>query len=148
MKIYVASSWRNLLQPAIVRMLRRCGHDVYDFRHPKPGDDGFRWQDVGARDDYKHGQTVDPEAYRLMLMHPRAAEGYESDISHVISCDAVVAVLPFGRSSSWELGFAMGLGKPGFLVCFEQTEPELMFRQATLLTSVDEIFDAFGEPIE
>lgn len=34
MKIYVASSWRNLLQPAVVHVLRRCGHDVYDFKHP------------------------------------------------------------------------------------------------------------------
>ena len=38
MKIYVASSWRNLLQPGIVLALRRCGHEVYDFRNPAPGD--------------------------------------------------------------------------------------------------------------
>jgi len=96
MRIYVASSWRNLLQPAIVHALRRCGHDVYDFRHPKPGDDGFRWTDVGAPGGYTHGQQIEPAIYRQMLAHPRAAEGYASDISHVRDCDAVVAVLPFG----------------------------------------------------
>lgn len=43
MNIYVASSWRNLLQPGIVVALRRCGHDVYDFRNPAPGNKGFAW---------------------------------------------------------------------------------------------------------
>jgi hypothetical protein len=28
MKIYVASSWRNLIQPGIVLALRRSGHDA------------------------------------------------------------------------------------------------------------------------
>lgn len=147
MRIYVASSWRNLLQPGIVHALRRCGHEVYDFRHPKPGDDGFRWSEVGAP-DYKHGQQVEPDLYRKMLAHPRAVEGYRSDIFHVIGCDAVVAVLPFGRSAAWEFGYAMGQGKPGYLVCFEPTEPELMFREARLLTSMGDLFDAFGEPVE
>lgn len=29
MKIYVASSWRNLAQPGVVTMLRKTGHEVY-----------------------------------------------------------------------------------------------------------------------
>lgn len=147
MQIYVASSWRNLLQPAIVHALRRCGHEVHDFRHPKPGDNGFSWSDVGAP-DYSHGQLVEPELYRKMMTHPRAIEGYRQDVSHLISCDAVVAVMPFGRSASWELGYAMGQGKPGYLVCFGLMEPELMFSEAKLLTHINDLFDAFGEPFE
>jgi hypothetical protein len=124
MKIYVASSWRNLLQPGIVHALRRLGHDVYDFRHPKAGDEGFTWKQVGAPTAFV--DKVDPSIWREMLQHPRAVEGYASDISHVRDCDAVVYVLPCGRSASWE--------------------PELMFREATIITSMDELFDAFGEP--
>jgi hypothetical protein len=145
MKIYVASSWRNTLQPAIVHALRRCGHEVYDFRNPKPGDDGFRWSELG-NPGYKHGELVNPRVYREMLQHPRAAEGYESDISHVRDCDAVVYVLPCGRSASWEFGYAMGQGKLGYVIAFEDTEPELMFREAKILTNMDELFDVFGEP--
>lgn len=145
MKICVASSWRNHLQPAIVVALRSCGHDVYDFRNPKPGDDGFRWSEVGAP-GYKHGDKVSAETYRALLAHPRAAEGYESDISHVRDCDAVVYVLPCGRSASWEFGYAMGQGKKGYVVAFEDTEPELMFREATIIANMQELFDAFGEP--
>ncbi len=148
MKIYVASSWRNLIQPGIVHALRRCGHEVYDFRHPKDGDDGFRWQDVDGPATYKHGDRVSVEQYRKMLAHPRAAEGFESDISHVRWCDAVVYVLPCGRSASFEFGYAMGQGKRGFVVAFDDVEPDLMFREATIIGNMNELFDAFGEPKE
>lgn len=130
----------------IVSALRRCGHDVYDFRHPKPGDDGFRWQEVGGPANYKHGDRVSADIYRKMLAHPRAVEGYESDISHVRDCDAVVYVLPCGRSASFEFGYAMGQGKKGYVVAFDDTEPELMFREATILASMSDLFEAFGAP--
>jgi hypothetical protein len=147
MRIYVASSWRNELQPSVVQALRRLGHDVYDFRHPKPGDDGFRWSEVGGSESYKHGDRIPAEVYRKMLAHPRAVDGYASDISHVRDCDAVVYVLPCGRSASWEFGYAMGQGKRGFVVCFGDTEPELMFREATILASMDELEAEFSGPV-
>lgn len=37
MKIYVASSWRNQYQPEVVATLRAVGHEVYDFKNPRPG---------------------------------------------------------------------------------------------------------------
>lgn len=148
MRIYVASSWRNLYQPAIVQALRSSGHEVYDFRSPKPGIEGFRWQDAGGPESYRHGDCVSVETYRKMLAHPRAAEGYESDISHVRWCDAVVYVLPCGRSASFEFGYAMGQGKRGYVVAFDSIEPDLMFREATIIGNMKELFDAFGWPPE
>lgn len=41
-KIYVASSWRNPYFPEVVKRLRAEGHDVYDFRNPPHGGNGFR----------------------------------------------------------------------------------------------------------
>lgn len=35
-KIYVASSWRNKHQQALVNELRQMGHDVYDLKNPRP----------------------------------------------------------------------------------------------------------------
>ncbi len=32
--IYLASSWRNDLQPEVLLALRDAGHAVYDFRNP------------------------------------------------------------------------------------------------------------------
>lgn len=147
MKIYVASSWRNLLQPAIVHALRRCGHEVYDFKNP-PNKSGFGWEQVAP--DWKAGgnRLVDAIDYRKMLAHPIAEAGYAADIGALRDCDAVVYVLPCGKSASWEFGYAMGQGKRGYVVQFEAAEPELMFREATIIESMGELFDAFGEPIE
>lgn len=38
MKVYVASSWRNKLQPDVVAIIRAAGHEVYDFRNPEEGE--------------------------------------------------------------------------------------------------------------
>lgn len=142
MKIYVASSWRNTLQAGIVHALRRCGHEVYDFRHPKSGNSGFNWRDIDP-----NWMTWTPKRYREALQHPVAVAGYELDMEALRACDACVLVLPCGRSASWEFGYAMGQGKQGCVVQFEPQEPELMFREATIITSMNELFDAFGEPV-
>ncbi len=139
MKIYVASSWRNLIQPAIVVMLRRCGHEVYDFRNPAPGNSGFSWSAID-----EHWQNWTPKEYREALQHPIAAKGFEYDIGALRDCDACVLVLPSGRSASWEFGYAIGAGKRGAVVMFEPCEPELMYRGQPILTSPDELFDWGG----
>jgi hypothetical protein len=43
--VYVASSWRNLAQPAVVAALRTAGIDCYDFKNPEGGT-GFSWSEV------------------------------------------------------------------------------------------------------
>ena len=144
MKIYVASSWRNLLHPGIVHALKRCGHDVYDFRNPAPGNEGFSWKEIMP--SYVLGGKVQPDEYREGLRHPIAAAGYASDIAALRWCDAVVAVMPFGRSASWEFGYAMGQGKRGYVVMLDDDEPDLMFSEATMVTTMSELFEAFGEP--
>ncbi len=139
MNIYVASSWRNLLQPAIVLALRRCGHEVYDFKNPAPGNKGFAWSDIDP-----NWQAWTPDEYRAALQHPIAKAGYGLDIGALKACDACVLVLPSGRSASWEFGYAMGQGKRGAVVQLDAVEPELMYREAEIITSMNELFDAFA----
>jgi len=141
--LYVASSWRNLLQPGIVHALRRCGHVVYDFRRPAEGVEGFSWSEIDP-----NWKDWTPEEYRRALEHPIAERGYAHDIRALRTCDACVLVLPSGRSASWELAYAMGRGKQGFVVMFDKCEPELMYREARIVVSMSELFDAFGEPSE
>lgn len=43
--VYVASSWRNPIQPAVCQALAAAGIDHYDFRNP-PGGTGFSWKQV------------------------------------------------------------------------------------------------------
>ncbi|KKL81335.1 hypothetical protein LCGC14_1995830 [marine sediment metagenome] len=40
-KIYVATSWRNPVQPYMIEILRSHKHKVYDFREK-----GFHWNDI------------------------------------------------------------------------------------------------------
>ncbi len=119
-KIYVASSWRNERQQDVVKGLRDCGHEVYDFRNPKDGDHGFSWREID--EDWENWT---PEKYREMLDHPIAQAGYKSDFDAMEWADTFVLVLPCGRSAHLELGWACGQGKET-LILLDQMEPELM----------------------
>lgn len=134
MRIYVASSWRNPLQPSVVGVLRANGHEVYDFRNPSPGNEGFSWREIAPE-----WERWTPTQYREALKHPIAARGYGYDIEALRACDACVLVLPSGRSASWEFGYAMGQGKRGAVVMLESCEPELMYREAEIVTTWAEL---------
>ena len=139
MKIYVASSWKNLLQPAIVCTLRRVGHEVYDFRNPDEGSVGFHWKEIDG--GY---ESWTPQQYRQALEHPISKAGFEADMKALQNCDACVLVLPSGRSASFEFGWSIGAGKKGAVVVFEKCEPELMYAGQPILTTMDELFDWAG----
>jgi nucleoside 2-deoxyribosyltransferase len=141
MRIYVASSWKNVEQIAVVRALQACGHEVYDFRHPAPGNTGFSWSEMDPL-----WRQWTPDDYRKALQHPIAMKAYAFDVGALQSCDVCVLVLPSGRSASWEFGYAMGRGKRGYVLQMEKDEPELMYSEATILTTFDELFDHFAPP--
>ena len=136
MKIYLASSWRNALQPAILYILRSCGHEVYDFRHPAPGNKGFSWDEIDP-----NWKSWTPKQYSEALNHPLAIEGYELDMNALWGCEACVLLLPSGRSASFEFGYALGNGKKGAVIMLEPCEPELMYLGNTILTTTGEVFD-------
>lgn len=122
MRIYVASSWRNDYQPDVVRALREVGHEVYDFRHPRPDSNGFHLSEIDPA-----WKTWTPQQYRDCLKHPLAEGGFQVDFDALNWCDAVVAVQPFGRSASLGLGYAAGAGKFTVLL-LSSGEPELMVK--------------------
>lgn len=138
MHIYVASSWRNAHQPKVVEILRR-GHTVYDFRNPGPGDNGFSWAQIDP-----NWQKWTPAEYRNALKHPIARAGFRNDMSALNDCDACVLVLPSGRSASWEFGYAMGQGKDACVFMPDPCEPELMYSEAAIATTWDELKQLFN----
>jgi nucleoside 2-deoxyribosyltransferase len=128
MKIYVASSWRNTFQPRVVAALREAGFDVYDFRNPGPGNEGFHWSEIDR--NYK-GWT--PETFRKALEHPIAEAGFSLDMNALRTCDACVLVLPCGKSAHLEAGYAIGTGKPTVIFLSDKgvpggAETELMYK--------------------
>jgi hypothetical protein len=132
LSIYVASSWRNKYQPEVVTALKDAGHEVYDFRAPEPGDDGFRWSEIDP-----NWQNWSVEQYAKALEHPVAKRGFRLDLSAVLRANLCVLVLPSGRSASWEYGYHCGMtGRPGIVHMPERCEPELMYSGAVFTDSI------------
>ena len=122
-RIYVASSWRNEYYPEVVQKLRDSGFDVYDFRNPPSGDEGFHWCNVSDK-----WLDWTPEEYRDNLMHPLAERQFGNDIKAMESCDICVLALPCGRSAHTEAGWFAGKGKKVIAYIPTKQEPELMYK--------------------
>jgi len=140
MNVYVASSWRNERQPEIVAALRGAAHSVYDFRNPRDSNCSFHFSNIDPK-----WESWTPEEYVLGLSHPIAESGFRSDMEALQWCDAVVAVQPFGRSASLELGWACGAGKFTVLLLADG-EPELMVKMCNkICLSVEAMLESLNE---
>lgn len=148
--VYVASSWRNQMQPAVVAVLRAAGLECYDFRDPDgTGAGGFSWRDV--RDEprsevpAKGDDLVPVDEYLRMVHHPVATDGFARDFAAMERADTFVLVLPCGRSAHLELGWAVGAGKRTAILLEDPAEPELMYRMVGhLATSVHDLLGWLG----
>jgi len=126
-KIYVASSWRNEIQPYVVAALRLDGFAVYDFKESRAV---FDWADIDA--GYERWT---PEKFIESLAHPRARAAFESDLAALDWCEAGVLLLPCGRSAHLELGQLIGAGKKSaVLIPGVEFVPELMYCMAGIVT--------------
>ena len=140
-KIYVASSWRNKYFPAVVEALRAKGHEVYDFRNPPHGGNGFRWTDIDEKalewsfDEYSEG-----------LHHPKAERQFKADLEALEWADTCVLVLPSGRSAHTEAGWLAGAGRRVFVYIPEMQEPELMYKLFDRVAgSMEDLLEAIGQ---
>jgi len=125
-QLYIASSWRNRFQPALVTTIRNMGAlDVYDYREPSRGGRGFHWSDIDP--DY---EAWGGDEFVGALDHPIARDGFNVDMNALRACDACLLVLPSGRSAHLELGFCRGAGKPTAVYIPNYDVPELMYRMA------------------
>ena len=133
----MASSWRNIVQPDVVRILIEAGHEVYDFRNPHHQNSGFHWSDIDPDwEEWSSAKLIDE------LEHPLASKGFMTDMEGLDWADAVVMVMPCGRSSHLELGYAVGK-KKRTIILLSQSEPELMYKMADyLVTDIDQMLIA------
>lgn len=148
--VYVASSWRNHIQPAVIQVLKAAGIDCYDFKNP-PNGAGFGWPEVktdkaisiGAHSiGAKGSDWEESEKYLRMIEHPRAIEGFNADFGAMQKADAFVMVLPCGKSAHLELGWAVGMGKHTAILLEDPVEPELMYKMVDHIST--SLFDLLG----
>ncbi len=134
-RIYVASSWRNVHQAGVVETLRANGHQVYDFKNP-PNASGFSWKEL--HDGWQNWTAK--EYVDILTTHPRAAQGYMSDLRAMEWADTCVLVLPSGRSAHLEGGWFAGRGKRLIILTSDGEEPELMALMANAICiSLDQV---------
>ena len=114
MKVYVASSWHNRVYPEVVEVLRQAGHDVYDFRYQGGSDSNPAEMTSGMLLEF--------------LDQPKVRSIFKNDMDALVASDAVVCVLPCGRSAHLELGYGIGAGKRTVLLWHDGDAPDIMHK--------------------
>lgn len=115
-RIYLATSWKNPWHEELRDLLRSEGFEVFDFKAVRV--DG--WPPAAWTWEHMHSVT--------------ARDKFTANVKALQWCDTVVAVMPFGRSASMELGWAVGAGKRTAVYVDLSQEPELMLHLADFST--------------
>jgi hypothetical protein len=130
-KVYVIGSLRNPKIPEIANKLRGQGYEVFDD-----------WYAAGpeADDKWKEYEQARGRNYRQALNGHAATHVFEFDKTHLDESDAVVLVLPAGKSGHMELGYCIGKGLPGYILLEEGSDRwDVMYKFA------DGVFDSIED---
>ncbi len=123
MKAYLIGSLRNPGIPLLAARLRNAGvEEVFDD-----------WYSAGpeADDKWMEYEKAKGNGFVGALQGYAAWHVFEYDQHHLDTSDAVVLVMPAGKSAHLEFGYAIGKGKRGFILM--EGEPErfdVMYRFA------------------
>ena len=113
MNLYLIGSLRNRRIIEIGNALRAAGHEVYDD-WIAPGEEADeKWQEY----ERARGRT-----YIEALRGWHAQHVHHFDMWHLEQADAVVLVMPAGKSAFWELGWATAAGKKTYMLIEEEPE--------------------------
>jgi len=129
MKIYIASSWKNVNLVRIwADFLREQGFEVDDFTDNSRGRYVFYFADVCNPEE--------TDAIQLLQI-PEAQKAFDEDKKWIDWADIVFLLLPAGKSSHLEAGYAKGQGKK--LIIFQENFPkgefDVMYGFADLITN-------------
>jgi hypothetical protein len=145
MKIYIASSWRNSeVAIAVANTLRGDGHLVDCFCDPADGRFVFHWSNfVEKEEDLLNYDAIS------FLDDPRVEKAFIEDKGWLDWAEAVVLVLPAGRSAHLEAGYGKGQGKKLYILGgFLKGEFDVMYRFADGLFRAEDfraLRDRIGE---
>lgn len=130
MKIYVASSWKNeKLVKSIAAYLRDQDFEVDDFTDNTRDRFVFHYSELGKLEELDAVTFLEDE---------RSKRAFEEDKKWIDWSDAVVLILPAGRSAHLEAGYAKGKGKLLIILsvgAFPKGEFDVMYGFADLLTT-------------
>lgn len=141
-RVYVASSWRNTVQPLVVATLRNAGYIAYDFRNPDEKT-GFHWSDVYGEVDH---EACTPWEFIEALKDPLSDKGFASDFNAMMAADIFVMVLPCERDAHLELGWAAGAGKETHILLDSPCKASLMYKMVDFIhPTLDDLMITLGD---
>lgn len=115
MRIYIASSWKMANSVRVIaNALRGEGHKVFDFTDPELRDDGLDKFCFNASD--WSGKPLEEIDWIEFLHYDATKRAFASDKAGIDWADAVLMILPCGRSAHMEAGYAVGCGKRLFII--------------------------------
>ena len=140
-KIYIASSWKN--SKAVLRLawqLREWGHEVYAFC--EPGKDHFIF------DAREHG--VSHLTAKEAVKDPMFIKAYQADKAGLDWADTCIILLPAGKSTHLEGGYAVGRGKELYVLGPQVPgDFDAMYGFAEMVCELaEEMHLRLGEPIK
>jgi hypothetical protein len=133
--IYVSGSLKNTEVPKFANELDERGFESFaDWYSPGPDADDY-WREYSKLRGW---------SYKEALQSYGAKSIFEFDKRHLDRCDALVLLMPAGKSSHLELGYAVGKGKPSFMLFDSVPERyDVMVQFATdIFFDKEELFEA------
>jgi len=125
--IYLVGSLRNPNVPRIAEALRDRGFKVFDDWYGAGDEADDKWQ------QYENGRK---RKYRDALAGEAAQHIFNFDKRLIKASDAVILVLPAGKSGHLEFGYARGKGKAAVILLDGEPERfDVMYNFAHLVTS-------------
>lgn len=139
-KVYIVGSLRNPVIREVANALRVAGFNVFDDWHGCGPD---------ADDQWKTYEKDRGRGYAEALRGKLAKHAFEFDKSNLDEADAVVLVLPAGKSGHLELGYAAGKGKRTYILLEPDRDEDrwdLMYLFATaVVTDVTELLEKMND---
>lgn len=128
MKIYLASSWK--MKNVVLEMhgvLKDAGHEVDAFCDSSNGRISFNWSEL-LDIMKKEGSDISQLDAKEMMKHWRVKKAFQEDKKYIEWADVLIMLMPCGRSSHLEAGYAAGMGKKMYIVGgFENGEFDTMY---------------------
>lgn len=139
-QVYIIGSLRNARVPDIGNAIRNAGLLAFDD-----------WWGAGdeADDKWQEYENIRGRGYAEALAGAAAQTVFNFDKTNILASDAVLLVLPAGKSGHIEFGFARGKEKLGvILLDGEPDRFDVMYNFASLVTSnLDEAVAFFKDSL-
>ena len=130
MKIYIASSWKNEHSVmSLAKYLRlNKGFEVDCFADKSTGRFVFHYSELP--------EDINQLNIKTFLLYPQSKKAFKEDKKWLDWCDCCLVLLPAGKSTHLEAGYAKGSGKKLIIYCpnYVMGEFDVMYGFADLIT--------------